>query len=624
MTGFKDMATSAIHNGIPMDERTGAVNVPIHQTSAFKQDGLGRMRGYEYSRTGNPTMEAMEKLIADLEGDSVMAAVRKLAEEVGSGDIVTAFPDRGGRYFSKHLYAQSRTRSADGTGRIPLECDPLKPPGLQIHREERSRGLLPAGYQLQHLGRLHGADRGHHRAYGGGRGLLIGDVAHHAEQTGRPPRDADRQLTYEPVYPAVDQGLSGFHRVTVQLHPPGYGIETVHQGIAVVQQTLRLAGERHRMGLGIHRRIPRTDPLGEDLGLRSALVQSVAVHVLAVQVRDLWAIGIHQDEPSDAGNGQRGGHVGSEASAPYYADDGSGYLVLAILSEHPHLTVVPVHDDLRTAPVFISTAPEAHLISDAYDDPDMDAMKAVADRLEGLDGCAVCFSGGLDSTVLADIAHRVLGDRAAAVVVDVPMMTDRQRRAAETVADSIGIRMIVAEADLEDLAGILENRHDRCYICKTAMYRAIRKVAGSEGITAIVNGEIVDDLSEDRPGMAAGKENGILTPFLDAGVCRRDIVGYLEGMDLPLKLVKDTCMLMRYPEGTPVTMEGLRTVEELESVARELLGINQIRVRRAADGYSVQTSTAECDVLLSGMDVLEEAFGSRGFRVSFNDVPYDR
>ena len=249
---------------------------------------------------------------------------------------------------------------------------------------------------------------------------------------------------------------------------------------------------------------------------------------------------------------------------------------------------------------------------------DMDAMKAVADRLEGLDGCAVCFSGGLDSTVLADIAHRVLGDRAVAVVVDVPMMTDRQRRTTKTVADSIGIRMIVAEAGLEDLAGILENRHDRCYICKTAMYRAIRRVAESEGISAIVNGEIVDDLSEDRPGMAAGKENCILTPFLDAGVCRRDIVGYLEGMDLPLKLVKDTCMLMRYPEGTPVTME------DLESVARGLLGINQVRVRRTADGYSVQTSTAERDVLLSGMDILEEAFGSRGFRVSFNDVPYDR
>ncbi len=95
MTGFRDMATSVIHSGIPMDERTGAVNVPIYQTSTFKQDGLGRMRGYEYSRTGNPTREALEKLIADLEGGkagfafgSGMAALTAVISLFGSGDRI--------------------------------------------------------------------------------------------------------------------------------------------------------------------------------------------------------------------------------------------------------------------------------------------------------------------------------------------------------------------------------------------------------------------------------------------------------------------------------------------------------------------------------------------------------
>ena len=57
-----------IHGGIDGDETTGAVNVPIYQTSTYKQDGLGENRGWEYSRTGNPTRAALEKLIADLEG----------------------------------------------------------------------------------------------------------------------------------------------------------------------------------------------------------------------------------------------------------------------------------------------------------------------------------------------------------------------------------------------------------------------------------------------------------------------------------------------------------------------------------------------------------------------------
>ena len=65
---YKNIETALIHGGISIDERTGAVNIPIYQTSTFKQDGLGKMRGYEYSRTGNPTREALEALIAELEG----------------------------------------------------------------------------------------------------------------------------------------------------------------------------------------------------------------------------------------------------------------------------------------------------------------------------------------------------------------------------------------------------------------------------------------------------------------------------------------------------------------------------------------------------------------------------
>ena len=68
MSNYKNTETALIHGGISIDERTGAVNVPIYQTSTYKQDGLGKMRGYEYSRTGNPTREALESLINDLEG----------------------------------------------------------------------------------------------------------------------------------------------------------------------------------------------------------------------------------------------------------------------------------------------------------------------------------------------------------------------------------------------------------------------------------------------------------------------------------------------------------------------------------------------------------------------------
>ena len=60
--------TKLIHGGISEDSTTGAVSVPIYQTSTYRQDGVGHPKQYEYSRSGNPTRFALEELIADLEG----------------------------------------------------------------------------------------------------------------------------------------------------------------------------------------------------------------------------------------------------------------------------------------------------------------------------------------------------------------------------------------------------------------------------------------------------------------------------------------------------------------------------------------------------------------------------
>lgn len=60
--------TTYIHGGISHDEATGSVNVPIHQTTTYKQQKVGVFKGYEYSRTGNPTRHALEELAADIEG----------------------------------------------------------------------------------------------------------------------------------------------------------------------------------------------------------------------------------------------------------------------------------------------------------------------------------------------------------------------------------------------------------------------------------------------------------------------------------------------------------------------------------------------------------------------------
>lgn len=90
-----NIETLIIHGGNAVEEKTGAVNVPIYQTSTYKQDELGKHRGYEYSRTGNPTREALEKLIADLENGkygfafaSGLAAITTVLALFKSGDNI--------------------------------------------------------------------------------------------------------------------------------------------------------------------------------------------------------------------------------------------------------------------------------------------------------------------------------------------------------------------------------------------------------------------------------------------------------------------------------------------------------------------------------------------------------
>lgn len=97
--------TQLIHGGISSDPYTGAVSIPIYQSSTFKQDGVGNFT-YEYARTGNPTREALEKLIADIEGGargfafgSGMAAITAVVHLFSSGDHLILTDDVYGGSF---------------------------------------------------------------------------------------------------------------------------------------------------------------------------------------------------------------------------------------------------------------------------------------------------------------------------------------------------------------------------------------------------------------------------------------------------------------------------------------------------------------------------------------------
>ncbi|WP_205272672.1 cystathionine gamma-synthase [Lactococcus taiwanensis] len=103
MTNLK---TKVIHGGIATDSTTGAVSVPIYQTSTYQQDALGQPKAYEYSRSGNPTRHALERLIADLEGGiqgfafgSGLAGIHAVLSMFSAGDHIILADDVYGGTF---------------------------------------------------------------------------------------------------------------------------------------------------------------------------------------------------------------------------------------------------------------------------------------------------------------------------------------------------------------------------------------------------------------------------------------------------------------------------------------------------------------------------------------------
>lgn len=146
------MDTKVIHGGTLADPLTGAVSVPIYQVSTYQQEAIGQHRGYEYSRTGNPTRQALEEMIATLEGgarglafSSGMAAISTVFSIFNQGDHVIVGDDvYGGTY---RVLSQVFTRMGlevtfVDTSEISLVHDALRENTRAIYLETPSNPLL--------------------------------------------------------------------------------------------------------------------------------------------------------------------------------------------------------------------------------------------------------------------------------------------------------------------------------------------------------------------------------------------------------------------------------------------------------------------------------------------------
>lgn len=190
--------------------------------------------------------------------------------------------------------------------------------------------------------------------------------------------------------------------------------------------------------------------------------------------------------------------------------------------------------------------------------------------LRSFGSCAVAYSGGLDSTVLAKAAQLALGDRAVAVTGSSASLAVGELDEAAKLARLIGIRHEVIETDELSIPQYQANEADRCYFCKSELFVKVEQLAGRLDVAVVADGSNRDDHGEHRPGLRAAKDKRVRSPLAECGFTKMEIRQLAAHWGLPTWNKPATpCLSSRIAYGEQVTPERLAMVDRAERFLRE-------------------------------------------------------
>ncbi|MEN8254545.1 MAG: ATP-dependent sacrificial sulfur transferase LarE [Verrucomicrobiota bacterium] len=240
--------------------------------------------------------------------------------------------------------------------------------------------------------------------------------------------------------------------------------------------------------------------------------------------------------------------------------------------------------------------------------------QALLEELRSYGAIAVAYSGGVDSTYLADCAHEALGQNARMIIADSPSIPREELQEAIDMATERGwnLRVVQTGEHLKD--EYLENKGDRCFHCKNELFSKMETILSEFGDIVLAHGAIEDDKGDIRPGAQAAANHCVVAPLQNAGLYKSEIRILSERRGLPTaEKASFACLGSRFPTGTRIELEAMTQVEQAEAILRAR-GYVQYRVRHHGDLCRIEIDPKDFNKLMDECTEIVEAIKQTGYR----------